>query len=285
MFSEGSEKLLLDDSGEGFDAQDDHADAMINVMTNQQFKSPVIEENQESSKLFPIEKLEQETSNMEAYLANGDPSSAGAADSLLLTSLELTKQQTSKKKEEAVKEVDGWEQYTVIGILGEGSYGRVYKVIRKEQKRGQNEVHLKAKQKPMSIQKMSRPQQLLVIKELQTDMMPRWEAIQAMTEIDIHGQLAEHPYTVKYHDSFIAGTKVNIVMEFCPNGDLQEMLRGKRCAKRSLPETQVNKFLIQTCLSLLAMHDKGILHRDLKTQNIFLTKNNDIRIGDFGLAR
>ena len=116
-------------------------------------------------------------------------------------------------------------------------------------------------------------------------MMPRWEAIQAMTEIDIHGQLAEHPYTVKYHDSFIAGTKVNIVMEFCPNGDLQEMLRSKRCAKRSLPEAQVIKYLIQICLSMLAMHDKGILHRDLKTQNIFLTKNNDIRIGDFGLAR
>ena len=58
MFSEGSEKLLLDDSGEGLGTQDDHADAMINVRTNQQFKSPAIEENQESSRLFPIDKLE-----------------------------------------------------------------------------------------------------------------------------------------------------------------------------------------------------------------------------------
>lgn len=180
---------------------------------------------------------------MEAYLANDAPSSALAPDSLLITSLELTKQQTSKESHKT-KEVDEWDKYTVMGILGEGSYGRVYKVIRKESRKDQNEGYPRAKLKPMSIQKMSRPQKLLVIKELQTDMMPRWEAIQAMTEIDIHGQLAEHPYTVKYHDSFIAGTKVNIVMEYCPNGDLQEMLRSKRCAKRSLPEAQAITFLI-----------------------------------------
>ena len=45
--------------------------------------------------------------------------------------------------------------------------------------------------------------------------MPRREALQAMTEIDIHGQLIENPFTVKYYDSFISGTRVNIVMEFC----------------------------------------------------------------------
>ena len=64
-----------------------------------------------------------------------------------------------------------------MGILGEGSYGRVYKVIRKETRKDQNEAYPKAKLKPLSIQKMSRPQELLVVKELQTDMMPRWEAI------------------------------------------------------------------------------------------------------------
>jgi len=50
-------------------------------------------------------------------------------------------------------------------------------------------------------------------------------------------------------------------------------------------ETQVLKLFIQICLAMLALHDKRILHRDLKTQNIFLNKQNDIRIGDFGLAK
>lgn len=87
----------------------------------------------------------------------------------------------------------------------------------------------------------------------------------ALNEIDIHGQLIDNPFTVKYHDSFVAGTRINIVMEFCQNGDLQGFLRGKRCANRPMPETQVVKLFIQICLGLLALHDKRILHRDLKT--------------------
>ena len=115
--------------------------------------------------------------------------------------------------------------------------------------------------------------------------MPRREALQALNEIDVHGQLVDHPYTVKYYDSFISGTKVNIVMEFCQNGDLQGLLRSKRCTNRPIQESHVLKILIQICLGVLALHEKRILHRDLKTQNVFLTKQNEIRIGDFGLAK
>lgn len=51
--------------------------------------------------------------------------------------------------------------------------------------------------------------------------MPKREALQAMNEIDIHGQLWECPFVVKYVDSFISGAnKVNIVMEYCQGGDL-----------------------------------------------------------------
>jgi serine/threonine protein kinase len=59
--------------------------------------------------------------------------------------------------------------------------------------------------------------------------MPKKEALQAMNEIEIHGQLSESPYIVKYIDSFISGAnKVNIVMEYCSGGDLQSMLRNRR---------------------------------------------------------
>jgi len=62
--------------------------------------------------------------------------------------------------------------------------------------------------------------QFLVIKELQTDLMPKKEALAAMDEIDILAQLTESEHIVKYYDSFVSGTKVNIVMEYCENGDL-----------------------------------------------------------------
>lgn len=51
------------------------------------------------------------------------------------------------------------------------------------------------------------------------------------------------------------------------------------------PEHQIVTWLVQMALAMNYVHDKKILHRDLKTQNIFLTSNNDIKIGDFGIAR
>ena len=74
-------------------------------------------------------------------------------------------------------------------------------------------------------------------------------------------------------------------MEFCQNGDIQGFLRNKRCTNRAITESQILKMLLQICLGVLSLHDRKILHRDLKSQNVFLSKSNDVRVGDFGLAR
>ena len=90
-----------------------------------------------------------------------------------------------------------------------------------------------------SMRRFNKSIEYLVIKELQTDAIPRRDALQAMSEIDIHGQLIDNPYTVQYIDSFIFGTRVNIVMEFCQNGDLFGLLKTKRQANWYLPEAQI----------------------------------------------
>lgn len=50
-------------------------------------------------------------------------------------------------------------------------------------------------------------------------------------------------------------------------------------------ESQILDWFTQICLAMKHVHDRKILHRDLKNQNIFITKDNTIKLGDFGIAR
>lgn len=55
--------------------------------------------------------------------------------------------------------------------------------------------------------------------------------------------------------------------------------------KRPLTENKIWKFFIQICLGLNYIHNKKILHRDIKSMNVFLTKDENVRIGDLGVAK
>ena len=52
-----------------------------------------------------------------------------------------------------------------------------------------------------------------------------------------------------------------------------------------MPENQILDWFVQMALAIKHIHDHKILHRDLKTQNIFMNKNGKIKLGDFGIAR
>lgn len=70
-------------------------------------------------------------------------------------------------------------------------------------------------------------------------------------------------------------------MEYWRHGDLWSYISK---LKEYLSENAVWRFYIQICLGIYALHSKNILHRDLKTLNIFLTMDNSVRIGDLGVA-
>ncbi len=104
--------------------------------------------------------------------------------------------------------------------------------------------------------------------------MPKKYALQAMEEISILGSLSS-PYVVGYIDSFVSATKVNIIMEFCENGDLQSYMNKKLSQGiTQLTENTIWKIFIQICLGVNYLHSKNIIHRDLKSLNIFLCKDN-----------
>jgi len=148
--------------------------------------------------------------------------------------------------------------FEFISKLGKGSFGVVHKVRRKSNKT------------------------IYVLKQINVSRMKSKMRGIALNEVKILKSL-ENPYIVKYYDSFIERDQLNIVMEYCEGGDLAQYIKSH--FGKPLNETKIWKFFIQMCIGLNYIHSKKILHRDIKSLNIFLTKEGDIRIGDLGVAK
>ncbi|KAG9390311.1 Nek1 Ser/Thr kinase-like [Carpediemonas membranifera] len=100
-----------------------------------------------------------------------------------------------------------------------------------------------------------------------------------------------HPFIVELHDVFYdeEQTHICMVMEYCAKGDLNKRIDDRTRITRPIPTrlqvTQIMMWFVQITYALYYCHDKKILHRDLKTENVFLTSNDIAQLGDFGIAR
>lgn len=95
----------------------------------------------------------------------------------------------------------------------------------------------------------------------------------------------KHPYIIRYHESFVQNGTLAIVMEYAEGGDLSKPINEARMGMKSLQEAQIVQWLTQILLGLKYVHGKNILHRDIKPQNLFLTQQDQLRIGDFGISK
>lgn len=95
----------------------------------------------------------------------------------------------------------------------------------------------------------------------------------------------DHPNIVSYKHSFIEKGILIIIMEYCEHGDLAFHVRKKKTKNEQFSETEIMNWFVQLCLSLDYVHSRKILHRDIKSQNIFLTKSNTVKLGDFGISK
>ena len=90
-------------------------------------------------------------------------------------------------------------------------------------------------------------------------------------------------YVIKYYDCFLEDGKLNIVMQYAPNGTLHSRLHAQR--GKALPEEKVWQFFIQALLGLRHVHSKKIIHRDVKSLNLFFDQDDNVLVGDLGIAK
>ncbi len=150
--------------------------------------------------------------------------------------------------------------YSVIKELGNGAYGVVYQVI-----------------------KENNPT-ILVLKQISLKNLKPEEKKNIENEANLLKEL-NSKYIVKYIESFEKDNFLNIIMEYCDQGDLGLLLKTKKKTNQLIAEKWVWKLFLQISIGLAYLHKKNILHRDLKSLNIFLKGEFEVKIGDLGVAK
>ncbi|XP_016069084.1 PREDICTED: serine/threonine-protein kinase Nek3 isoform X4 [Miniopterus natalensis] len=147
--------------------------------------------------------------------------------------------------------VPSMDGYSTLRVIGEGSFGRVLLV----QQESSSEMFA---MKEIRLSKNSRKEAVLLAK-------------------------MKHPNIVAFKESFEAEGHLYIVMEYCDGGDLIQKIKHQK--GKLFPEDMILNWFTQMCLGVNHIHKKRVLHRDIKSKNIFLTQNGKVKLGDFGSAR
>jgi serine/threonine protein kinase len=152
-------------------------------------------------------------------------------------------------------------KYEIVREIGKGAMGVVYEgydpIIRRK-------VAIKTARKDLSVSA-----------SIADEIFVRFtrEAIMA-------GQI-QHPNVVTIYEMENEGELTYIVMEYIEGEDLKTLISKKKI----LPLEEILKIADATCSALHATHQHGIVHRDIKPSNILITKDGNIKLTDFGIAR
>lgn len=162
-----------------------------------------------------------------------------------------------KKKKEfsyIIRGVDPYTIWSLVGELGDGSFGKVHKAERKTDGT------------------------LAAAKII--DVKDESELDDFMVEIDILSE-CKHSHVVGMYEAYYHENKLWMMLEFCSGGALDDLILE---IERGLTEDQIKVVCRQMFECLHFLHTHKVIHRDLKAGNLLLTSDGNIKLADFGVS-
>jgi serine/threonine protein kinase len=154
------------------------------------------------------------------------------------------------------------ENFEIIEKLGEGSYSTVYKVRR------------------------NIDNQIYALKKVKLSKLKEREKTNSLNEVRILASV-KSKFVISYKEAFFdeKDNTLGIVMEYADNGDLYKKILEHKKEKKYFEEDEIWKIFIQLVKGLKSLHELNILHRDIKSANVFLFKDGHVKLGDLNVAK
>ena len=150
------------------------------------------------------------------------------------------------------------ESYTKVKVLGRGAFGEAV------------------------LYKKTATNDLVVWKEVNLQRASEKDRTGALNEVEILS-LLDHINVVAYYNHFFDGASLFIEMEYANDGSLHHKIIARDGSL--FPESEALLYFYQLVSAVSYIHNFGILHRDIKTLNIFMTQSKLIKLGDFGISK
>ena len=154
------------------------------------------------------------------------------------------------------------ENFEIINKLGDGSYSTVYKVKRKID------------------------EQIYALKKVKLMNLSEKEKLNSLNEVRILASIKSN-FVISYKEAFFdeKDNTLGIIMEYADNGDLYQKIIEYKKKKIYIEEDEIWRIFIQIIKGLKSLHDLKILHRDIKSANVFLFKDGSAKLGDLNVSK
>ena len=152
--------------------------------------------------------------------------------------------------------------FEIIKELGKGAFGIVYLIKRKKD----NTIY--------------------ALKQVKITKMEKKEKMSSLNEIRLLASIS-HQNIIAYKESFYdeKNETLNLILEYANGGDLHSKIKEHKSTKSYFKEKTIWSIFIQMLIGLKNLHEHNIMHRDLKSANIFLMKNGIVKLGDLNVAK